>query len=542
MVDNVETARVSTSANTSQTSMTRTLKASCNFSPGDEGHVYDEASIQEHAFTTSKLRSIELYDIVTSFQVFSGCHRQIVRLMNTVIRDHEKLAEEYNPHIFYAGPVSTLLKERTIKAHEYDNCKNVCQLFDITQDEKVCSVCKESRYESEVPGSVLIPVQTIKMMSVGDQLSKLLSHEETRQKLRYRHDRKENPGNISDYFDGEDYKALKAADLFQSPEDIALVLFVDGVVNQSKSKQEMTIVHYMVQLVTIPGKPKDLDSFFLSIVDEIKSLGKHGLIVERWNGESVKAKVHLIMATGDIPHNHYVVHSTFHKSYMEYWSTRSNTASSTYLREQSTSVVREVQDSVLGNIGKTIQTNLVSVEDSSTMSNIITNESNMVNNLKEGHLQYRLLTGSSLINLDDVRLTGLVSREVIEQIKNDMDLPTFQVSEAAAILLSKIKESVTSSRELRTPAIAISFVLALNTTIAEFSGGINFNNVDKKENQDLVKLSSACKKSIDYITASTDLTLPIPEYVVRFYDGQFYLESAVKLHEDVYTHRAYSLQ
>ena len=84
------------------------------------------------------------------------------------------------------------------------------------------------------------------MMSVGDQLSKLLSHEETRQKLRYRHDRKENPGIISDYFDCEDYKALKAANLFQSTEDIARVLFVDGFVNQKKSKQEMTIVHVLV--------------------------------------------------------------------------------------------------------------------------------------------------------------------------------------------------------------------------------------------------------------------------------------------------------
>ncbi|KAG2192986.1 hypothetical protein INT47_010368 [Mucor saturninus] len=178
-----------------------------------------------------------------------------------------------------------------IKAHEYDICKNVCQLFDITKDEKVCSVCKENRYESEFPGSALIPYQTMKMMSVGNQLSKLLSHEETRQKLRYRHDRQENPGIISDYFDGEDYKALKAANLFQSPEDIALVLFVDGFVNQKKSKQEMTIVHvlilnfdpsirytdqYMFQLAIIPGKPKDLDSFFLPIVDEIKSLGEHG--------------------------------------------------------------------------------------------------------------------------------------------------------------------------------------------------------------------------------------------------------------------------
>ncbi|KAG2191239.1 hypothetical protein INT47_012016, partial [Mucor saturninus] len=261
----------------------RTFKASCNFGPDDEGHVYNEASIQDHAFTTSQMMSIQLYDIITSFQVSSECHRQIVHLMNTVIRDHDKLAEEYNPHIRHAGPVSTLLKEKTsIKAHEFPIGSRT----------------------------------TMKMMSVGDQLSKLLSHEETREKLRYRHDRKATPGIISDYFDGEDYKALKNANLFQSPDDIAIALFVDGFVNQKKSKQEMTIVHvlvmnfdpsirytdqYMFQLAIIPGKPKDLDSFLLPIIDEIKSLGEHGLIVERWNGETIKAKVHLVMATGDIP-------------------------------------------------------------------------------------------------------------------------------------------------------------------------------------------------------------------------------------------------
>ena len=54
----------------------------------------------------------------------------------------------------------------------------------------------------------------------------------------------------------------------------------------------------MFQLAIIPGKPKDLDSFLLPIVDEIKSLGEHGLIVERWNGERVKAKVLWSWLTG----------------------------------------------------------------------------------------------------------------------------------------------------------------------------------------------------------------------------------------------------
>jgi hypothetical protein len=47
---------------------------------------------------------------------------------------------------------------------------------------------------------------------------------------------------------------------------------------------------------------------------------------------------------------------------------------------------------------------------------------------------------------------------------------------------------------------------------------IGFNNNDTKEIHDVDKLASTCKKSIDYIAATTDLTPPIPEYVVRYYD------------------------
>lgn len=57
----------------------------------------------------------------------------------------------------------------------------------------------------------------------------------------------------------------------------------------------------MFQLAIIPGKIKDLDSYLLPIVDEVKSLGEYGLIVKKYDGEQIKGKVHMVMATGDIP-------------------------------------------------------------------------------------------------------------------------------------------------------------------------------------------------------------------------------------------------
>lgn len=63
----------------------------------------------------------------------------------------------------------------------------------------------------------------------------------------------------------------------------------------------------------------------------------------------------------------------------------------------------------------------------------------------------------------------------------------------------------------------------LTPVLIEFSGGIGVNNNATKQNQDVVKLTSACKRSIDYITATTDLTEPVPEYVVRFYGTKIVL-------------------
>ncbi|KAI9255869.1 hypothetical protein EDC94DRAFT_221325 [Helicostylum pulchrum] len=56
----------------------------------------------------------------------------------------------------------------------------------------------------------------------------------------------------------------------------------------------------MFQIAVIAGKVKDLDSYLLPIVDEVKSLGERGLIVKKHNGEIIKSKVHMI-ASGDIP-------------------------------------------------------------------------------------------------------------------------------------------------------------------------------------------------------------------------------------------------
>ncbi|KAI8646757.1 hypothetical protein BD408DRAFT_439850 [Parasitella parasitica] len=332
--------------------------------------------------------------------------------------------------------------------------------------------------------------------------------------------------------------------------------------------------------------------------------------------------------------NRNVVNSAFSKSYTEYWNARSSSVSSTHLREESTSIINEVQDSIFSTIRKRIKATLASEDDASESSssnnkNTSAEEFDIANHLNEGNTQFKLFTGSSLLNLDDERLTGLVDEEILQEIKVATDLPPFQLSEAATTLLAKIGESVPSSRKLRgiirkntgenndfdlmemydinfietlsnhylnlmdspsSPLLSTQLerTAAVNTTIIvlsnlfidvndviglkwyevrthmtenqkwdgvgfsinnkkltpvliEFSGGIKVNNNDTKENHDVVKLSSACKRSIDYITATTDLTVPVPEYVVRFYDAHIYFESVIKLDENFYVRRTYTV-
>ncbi|OAD78838.1 hypothetical protein PHYBLDRAFT_73863 [Phycomyces blakesleeanus NRRL 1555(-)] len=310
----------------------RTYKASCNFEAGDEGHVYNDNIFTENIFTTSPLLSIELYDIITSFNISTECHCQLANLMNTVFWDHDKLSKEYSPEIFQTGPVNTLLKNKAaIKTHTYVICVNACKLYNNTQNKEECPHCGSKRFMEATDDTLthLVSVKTMKMMLLGDQLARLFDNSDTREKLHYRAKRQLISSELSDYFDGEEYRALKTQHFFQSPDDVAVALFLDGFVNQKKSKQQLTIVYamilnydplirytneYLIQLAIIPRKPVDLDSFLLPIIDEVISLGKYGLIIKKFDGERIVVKVYMVMTSGDIPQVTKYCHHKDHNS------------------------------------------------------------------------------------------------------------------------------------------------------------------------------------------------------------------------------------
>ncbi|KAG1159743.1 hypothetical protein G6F36_014058 [Rhizopus arrhizus] len=63
--------------------------------------------------------------------------------------------------------------------------------------------------------------------------------------------------------------------------------------------------------------------------------------------------------------------------------------------------------------------------------NMSTEEFDIANHLNEGKTQFKLFAGSSLLNLDDERLTGLVNEETLQEIKDDTILPPFKLIRAS---------------------------------------------------------------------------------------------------------------
>ncbi|CEP07672.1 hypothetical protein [Parasitella parasitica] len=82
-------------------------------------------NVGPNSYTTSELISIELYDLVKEFSIPRDAYRKLVRLMNTTIRDNDKLARESNPQIMHGPQVERMMQQQTtLSAHSYDVCEN----------------------------------------------------------------------------------------------------------------------------------------------------------------------------------------------------------------------------------------------------------------------------------------------------------------------------------------------------------------------------------------------------------------------------------
>ncbi|OAD72690.1 C2H2-type zinc finger transcription factor [Phycomyces blakesleeanus NRRL 1555(-)] len=226
---------------------TISYKCACNFEDSEgEAHIYDSSRISTNTFTKAELMSIHLSQLMLQHRIARAAYRDIVQFINTVIRDHDNIMMEPGGKISHGETVDALLKSKSsVKGHEYDVCSSGCRLYGINDDQESCVDCSKPRYKTD-PDQSQTPAASMKLMSVGDMLSQMLADPATRELLCYRANRESVAGQLTDIFDGDNYKQLVQQGLFSNPDDIAIGLYTDGFVNQKKGKNSYTIIHCII--------------------------------------------------------------------------------------------------------------------------------------------------------------------------------------------------------------------------------------------------------------------------------------------------------
>ncbi|OAD74354.1 hypothetical protein PHYBLDRAFT_167768 [Phycomyces blakesleeanus NRRL 1555(-)] len=226
-------------------------KCSCSFKDSEsEAHIYNSSRIGSNTFTKAKL-----------------------------MKPGAKISN--------GKTVDALLKSKSsVKGHEYDVCPNGCRLYGINDDQESCVDCGKLQYKTDTEQSQ-ISAASMKLMSVSDMFSQMLADPATRELLYYRANRESVAGQLTNIFDGENYKQLVQQGLFSNPDDIVI-----GYTNK-----------YLLQLAILPGPKKSthLNSFLIPIISEIKDLEVYDLVIKSNGVEVCHAKIHLLLASADIP-------------------------------------------------------------------------------------------------------------------------------------------------------------------------------------------------------------------------------------------------
>ena len=107
-----------------------------------------------------------------------------------------------------------------------------------------CSACNEQRYADVIAKQ---PRRQMKMMSVGDRMASALVNDRFRSLMKYRHNYQHESNVYNDYFDGEEYRSLKAnTNFFSSEDDVALALFFDGFQpGKANTGDKLSIIHLL---------------------------------------------------------------------------------------------------------------------------------------------------------------------------------------------------------------------------------------------------------------------------------------------------------
>ncbi|KAI7863247.1 uncharacterized protein EV154DRAFT_489097 [Mucor mucedo] len=210
---------------------------------------------------------------VSSFdenEISQAGNKELVRLINTVIRDHDQIMEEPCAKVSHADVINALGKSKlSIRGYEYETCKYGCKLFVIDGDEHTCPHCNEFRNKNQNNPA---PAITTIIMSVGYMLAQTACRNKKRGIL----------CRICQFNE------------FSNPDDVPIAFYTDGFTNRTKQMTIQAIIHEITfnfypyishlclsSILPGPKKRKDLDLFLMPIIMELKDVLVHRMIIKQ---------------------------------------------------------------------------------------------------------------------------------------------------------------------------------------------------------------------------------------------------------------------
>ncbi|KAG2192344.1 hypothetical protein INT47_003837 [Mucor saturninus] len=220
----------SSSVNTPLSTDSVPYHSSFTFEAGHgEKHVYDFGP--DPSFDETELNSIQFMDIIETYGISREASRELIYLFRTILQNNLIGAEFKNGKVQSTILFQDTLERRLaakvdVRSHVYDICLQGCRLYQKNDDETLdCSSCGEQRYANVMTRR---PARQMKMMSVGDRIASVLANDRFRELMKYRHNYQYEDDVYKDYFDGEEYRSLKANTNFFSSEDDVALFFSTG--------------------------------------------------------------------------------------------------------------------------------------------------------------------------------------------------------------------------------------------------------------------------------------------------------------------------
>ncbi|KAI8059009.1 hypothetical protein BC940DRAFT_12924 [Gongronella butleri] len=211
-------------------------------------HVYNKDQVLRDPVDLSILQryALRLYNLASEHRISDNTLQLILRMMSDMQAELRPGTEREDATVH---SVKALL-ERQFPATpvEFDMCVQGCEMFTDADAER-CSRCSQPRWDSKDNAR-----RQTKQLSVMDLLAVQVANAKMRSRMQYRHNRTPAPDSMDDIFDGTAYKQLVSEKkLFNSVNDIALGLFIDGFISPAQATHHLTLV----QLCNFNLHPKE---------------------------------------------------------------------------------------------------------------------------------------------------------------------------------------------------------------------------------------------------------------------------------------------